>query len=196
VSAWSRALELAEQTPASRNRYVDFLRALSIGAVVLGHWIIAAPWIEGGRLQLDHMLSVQPATQWLTLIFQVMPVFFLVGGYSNAASWDAARRSGTSYGRWVAGRARRLIGPIIPLILIWAAMAFVFRGFGVSYEMIRHASILALVPIVLFGVIWITSPTYLPPLLHEPLGQKLVIAAGCLIVVGVLWMRKIIRIDL
>jgi hypothetical protein len=95
---------------------------------------------------------VQPATQWLTLIFQVMPVFFLVGGYSNAASWDAARRSGTSYGTWVAGRARRLIGPIIPLILIWAAMAFVFRRFGVSYEMIRHASILALVPMWFLAV--------------------------------------------
>jgi fucose 4-O-acetylase-like acetyltransferase len=152
VSAWSRALALAEQTPPSRNRYVDFLRALSIGAVILGHWIIAAPWIKDGRLQLDHMLAVQPATQWLTLLFQVMPVFFLVGGYSNAASWDAARRSGRSYGTWVAGRARRLIGPIIPLILVWAAMAFVFRRFGVGYEMIRHASILALVPMWFLAV--------------------------------------------
>jgi hypothetical protein len=152
LSAWSRALALAEQTQSSRNRYVDFLRALSIGAVILGHWIIAAPWIEGDKLQLDHMLAVQPSTQWLTLLFQVMPVFFLVGGYSNAASWDAARRSGTPYGRWVAGRARRLIGPIIPLILIWAAMAFVFRRFGVSYEMIRHASILALVPMWFLAV--------------------------------------------
>jgi hypothetical protein len=152
LSAWSRALALAEQTQSSRNRYVDFLRALSIGAVILGHWIIAAPWIEGDKLRLDHMLAVQPSTQWLTLLFQVMPVFFLVGGYSNAASWDAARRSGTPYGRWVAGRARRLIGPIIPLILIWAAMAFVFRRFGVSYEMIRHASILALVPMWFLAV--------------------------------------------
>jgi len=30
VSAWSRALALAEHTPPSRNRYVDFLRGLSI----------------------------------------------------------------------------------------------------------------------------------------------------------------------
>jgi len=57
---------------------------------------------------------------WLTLLFQVMPVFFLVGGYSNAASWDAAQRTGTRYGTWVAGRARRLIGPVLPLILTWA----------------------------------------------------------------------------
>lgn len=152
MSPWSRALSLAERTPPSRNRYVDFLRALSIAAVVLGHWLIAAPWISAGELRLDHMLAVQPWTQWLTLLFQVMPVFFLVGGYSNAASWDAARRAGTPYGTWVAGRARRLIGPVVPLVLAWAAMAFVFRRFGVSYEMIRSGSVLALVPMWFLAV--------------------------------------------
>jgi hypothetical protein len=79
-------------------------------------------------------------------------VFFLVGGYSNAASWDAAQRAGTPYGAWVAGRARRLIGPVVPLILAWAALAFVFRRFGVSYEMIRQGSILALVPMWFLAV--------------------------------------------
>lgn len=152
MSPWSRALALAAQAPPSRNRYVDFLRAVSIAAVVFGHWLIAAPWISAGDIRLDHMLAVQPWTQWLTLLFQVMPVFFLVGGYSNAASWDAARRAGTPYGTWVAGRARRLIGPVVPLILAWAAMAFIFRRFGVSYEMIRHGSILALVPMWFLAV--------------------------------------------
>ncbi len=152
MSAWTRALELAAQTPPSRNRYVDFLRALSIAAVILGHWLIAAPWILDDELQLDHMLAAEPWTQWLTLLFQVMPVFFLVGGYSNAASWEAAQRAGTPYGRWVAGRARRLIGPVVPLVLTWAAMAFVFRRFGVSFEMIQHGSVLALVPMWFLAV--------------------------------------------
>ncbi len=152
MSAWSRAASIAARTPESRNRYVDFLRAVSIGAVIGGHWLIAAPWVSAGELRLDHMLAVQPWTQWLTLLFQVMPVFFLVGGYSNAASWEAARRSGTPYGTWVAGRARRLIGPIVPLVLAWAALAVVFRQFGTSYEMIRHGSILALVPMWFLAV--------------------------------------------
>ncbi|MFT6724764.1 MAG: hypothetical protein ACJARN_001631, partial [Arenicella sp.] len=43
LGIWARAAKVAEQTPADRNRYVDLLRALSISAVVLGHWIIAAP---------------------------------------------------------------------------------------------------------------------------------------------------------
>ena len=58
------------------------------------------------------------------------------------------------------------------------------------------AWILTLVPIVLFGVLWITTPTYLPPLLESPTGQKMLIFAVVMMVVAVYWMRKIIRIDL
>ena len=58
------------------------------------------------------------------------------------------------------------------------------------------AWILTLVPIVLFGVLWITTPTYLPPLLENPTGQKMLAFAVVMMVVAVYWMRKIIRIDL
>lgn len=153
MSAWTKAKNLAARTPPSRNRYVDLLRAVSITMVVIGHWVIAAPWIDPtGRLRLDHMLGVQPWTQWLTLLFQVMPIFFLVGGYSNAASWDAATREGVRYGSWVAGRLRRLVGPVLPLLAVWVVMAIVFRRLGVSAVMIREGSKLALVPIWFLAV--------------------------------------------
>lgn len=152
MSAWKTALRLAEQTPASRNRYVDLLRAVSIGAVVFGHWLIAAPWIGPDGLRLDHMLAVQPWTRWLTLGFQVMPIFFLVGGYSNAASWDAAARRGTPYPLWVAGRMRRLVGPVVPLLVFWGVLAPVMRGLGVGPIMLREGSRLALVPLWFLAV--------------------------------------------
>ncbi len=40
---WSQAAAAAARTPGSRNRYVDFLRALSILAVISGHWLVVAP---------------------------------------------------------------------------------------------------------------------------------------------------------
>jgi tight adherence protein B len=58
------------------------------------------------------------------------------------------------------------------------------------------AWILTLVPILLFGVLWITTPAYLPPLLDNPTGQKMIAFAVIMMVVAVFWMRKIIRIDL
>jgi hypothetical protein len=75
-----------DRTPASRNRYVDFLRAASM-LVVTVTWIV-----------------------------QVMPIFFIVGGYANGVSWRAARRDGRSY----ATLARE---PLAPLGVAAAAAA-------------------------------------------------------------------------
>jgi tight adherence protein B len=57
------------------------------------------------------------------------------------------------------------------------------------------AWILAMVPLVLFIVISVTTPTYLPVLLEDSLGQKLVIFGAVAGVIGILWIRKIIRIE-
>ena len=35
--------QLAAATPPSRDRFVDLVRAVSIVAVVLGHWLMAVP---------------------------------------------------------------------------------------------------------------------------------------------------------
>jgi fucose 4-O-acetylase-like acetyltransferase len=139
-------MELAERTPETRNRYVDFLRAASIGVVVLGHWLMAAPAMDRGELTLSDMLHMAPWTQWLTWAFQVMPLFFIVGGYSNAVSWESARRAGAPYGAWIGARLRRLIGPVVPLLLVWAGIAVAAHHLGVSPDMIRIGSQVALIP--------------------------------------------------
>ncbi len=149
---WSQAAALAARTPASRNRYVDFLRALSIGAVVIGHWLVAAPYVSGGQLSLSNMLEHQPWTQWLTWAFQVMPVFFFVGGYANGVSWKSARRSGRTYGEWLRGRLERLVGPVLPLLVVWAMLGAVAGQLGVRAETVGVGSQLALIPIWFLAV--------------------------------------------
>jgi hypothetical protein len=81
-----------------------------------------------------------------------MPVFFIVGGYSNAASWSAALRNGQPYGVWVGTRLRRLIGPIIPLLLFWAVIAIIAYQAGVSPTLIKYGSQAALIPIWFLAV--------------------------------------------
>src|SRR5215813_10250581 len=93
MAAWSRAARLADRTPASRNRYVDFLRAASMLVVTVGHWLAAAPHFDAsGELIGAHILTAVPWTAWLTWIVQVMPIFFIVGGYANGVSWRTACR--------------------------------------------------------------------------------------------------------
>ncbi|MEN3952039.1 acyltransferase [Iodidimonas sp. SYSU 1G8] len=149
---WSRAEALARQAPPERNRYVDFLRAFSILAVVIGHWLVAAPYMENGAVQGGHLLGIVPWTQWLTWGFQVMPIFFLVGGFSNYVSWAATRRTGGTYAEWFTGRLQRLVNPVLPLFLIWTLFALFGTVMGVDREIVRLAAQLALIPVWFLAV--------------------------------------------
>src|SRR5262245_35420561 len=153
MSGWSRAAELADRTPPSRNRYVDFLRAISMLVVTVGHWLAAAPYFDAaGTLTTSHILSIAPWTAWLTWIVQVMPIFFMVGGYANGISWRAARRDGRSYAAWLEGRLRRLVWPILPLLAAWVAIVVIEYARGVRPELIRYGSQVAFIPIWFLAV--------------------------------------------
>ncbi|MEU6551258.1 acyltransferase [Streptomyces sp. NPDC046915] len=95
-----------------RDRYVDFLRAWAIVLVVLGHWLITALVREpGGRITAPELLATVPWTQWLTLAFQIMPLFFLAGGHAAGGSWSRARAAGGTAAGWLGRRALRLLLP-------------------------------------------------------------------------------------
>ncbi len=144
---WNQVKSLAEQTPEHRNRYIDFLRAASIMIVIIGHWLIATVYYVDGSFTSGHLFAIQPATRWLTWFFQVMPVFFIVGGYSNAASLDSAQRKGLDYASWLSVRLRRLLTPLLLLLVVWAAIAAIMHGFAVKPTLIQWTSKAALIPI-------------------------------------------------
>lgn len=54
---------------------------------------------------------------------------------------------------------------------------------------------LVLMPLALFVVIWFTTPGYLPTLIQDPHGPGLITAACVLEILGMLWIRRIIRIQ-
>jgi fucose 4-O-acetylase-like acetyltransferase len=155
---WTKARELAQLAPPERNRWVDFLRAVSILAVVCGHWLMAGLYVdEAGTLQRGDLLSVSTWAHWLTWVFQVMPVFFLVGGYSNGVSWDATLRKAEpgqvgKYRDWFASRVQRLITPIFPLLMLWAVLAVILTQAGFPREQIRMATEAALIPVWFLAV--------------------------------------------
>lgn len=136
---------LAESTPESRNRVVDLLRAVSIVVVVLGHWTMAAVTVSSG-LHAGNILALATWTHPFTWLFQVMPVFFLVGGYANALSWRSATAKGSGYGAWLRGRARRLVLPVLPVLVFWLAAGWVALGLGADWRTVRLASTVALMP--------------------------------------------------
>jgi fucose 4-O-acetylase-like acetyltransferase len=124
--------ELVAQTPATRDRYVDFLRAASILAVVFGHWMIMIIWWQGGLIRNTSAIGVTKGLWLATWVFQVMPVFFFVGGFSNLVAYDASRRRGESTWLFVRSRIERLLRPSLIFLGVWTVAQVVLHLAGVG----------------------------------------------------------------
>jgi fucose 4-O-acetylase-like acetyltransferase len=124
----------ARGSAAGRNRYLDLLRVAAIGAVVVGHWLLTSITYRGGQLSgLDDIRYISWAG-WVTLAFQVMPVFFLVGGYVHAISWTGHHQRGEDWAGWVRGRAMGLLWPatVYLTVIVVAVAAARVAGAGTA----------------------------------------------------------------
>ncbi len=160
---WTTARELAAATPAGRNRYVDFLRGFSILFVISGHWLITGAMIdpETGGVTPVLALEVVPRAEWLTWLFQVMPIFFMVGGYANSVSLESARRKGIGYGEWLATRLHRLLRPMLLLVLVWALIALALHAGGIANTSTQFITRTALLPtwfLAIYTMIVVLAP--------------------------------------
>jgi tight adherence protein B len=55
--------------------------------------------------------------------------------------------------------------------------------------------ILALIPFAMTAMLMLTSPTYLPMLLEDPVGRQMIMGGFVAGIVGIFWIRQIIKID-
>ncbi|HVL06358.1 MAG TPA: acyltransferase [Acidimicrobiales bacterium] len=174
-----RPTSVAAATPARRERYIDFLRVFSLAVVMLGHWLMAAVEWRDGRLVAGNVLEAAPAAQWLTWLFQIMPVFFVVGGFANTASWAAACRDGRGYGEWLAGRLTRLVRPVLVFATVWAALAVGLMAAGVAPAAVRAGSIAQpLWFLAVYVVVVAVAPAMVAAQRRWAWGVTLALAAG------------------
>ena len=164
-NVWTHAARLAAQTPPQRNRYVDFLRAASICVVILGHWLVVALYTADGQLVISDALSLIRWTRWLTWLLQVMPIFFLVGGYVNGLGWQSAQLRQEDYASWLTGRLQRLIVPVLPVLAVWTLFGLAAVFFDADRALLKIASQFALLP-AWFLVVYILV-VLLVPLSHR-----------------------------
>ena len=118
---------LVRATPSSRDRSMDFLRAASILAVVFGHWFISINHWEGGVIRSTSAIGVTAGLWLFTWVFQVMPIFFFVGGFSNLVAYDATKRKGRSTASFIRDRLERLLRPSLVFLAVWAGIQIVLH---------------------------------------------------------------------
>ncbi|MGW5929117.1 acyltransferase family protein [Streptomyces anulatus] len=180
----SSVRELAGATPATRDRYVDLLRVASLGAVVLGHWLMAAVTPDG----VGNLLAVVPALQPLTWLLQVMPVFFFVGGFSHALSYRSLLRKrpdrprpersegaegseDSVYSAFLRARLQRLLRPTMVFVLVWGAAALLVQLLGGGGGLTGVTLRMVTQPLWFIGI-YLAMVAFTPPLLrlHERYG--------------------------
>jgi hypothetical protein len=146
---------LAAATPDTRERYVDFLRALSIVVVIAWHWVFSiTQWNDDGSLGMPNPIGDIPWLWLATWLLQIMPVFFFVGGYANLASFEATERRGAASPAmaFLRGRLRRLGKPVGIYVALWAIGDTLARLVWPTYPGVLHWGMVVFVPLWFLGV--------------------------------------------
>jgi len=104
-----------------RNHLIDATRALSVLVVVVFHAGLWQVSYAEGRLTA-HVVSLGPAGWVLSWFVMVIPLFFIAGGYAHAVVVDNMAARGTSYAHYLTSRARRLLGPLVMFVTLWAVV--------------------------------------------------------------------------
>ncbi|HSM02672.1 MAG TPA: acyltransferase [Acidimicrobiia bacterium] len=131
---------------------MDLWRVLAITVVVLGHWLVAAIWVKpDGEISLLSALEWVPYAAWATWFVQVMPVFFLVGGYANARALRSVIAGEQRRREWITLRTRRMWTPVTPLLLVWVGLIVLLR-LMLDPALVSSASMSATIPLWFLAV--------------------------------------------
>ncbi|MGO1770238.1 MAG: acyltransferase family protein [Microbacterium sp.] len=146
------APKLRQAAPAApRDRSVDVLRAGSLVLVVLLHATMVGVTVSGGAPVFENALE----TAWfapVSWLVQMMPLFFLAGGFTAAGSWRRARGRGVSAAGFVAGRLHRLLAPTAISLAAIAAGLATLALCGVPADIIATAGFRVSQPLWFLGV--------------------------------------------
>lgn len=125
-SALAPAKPAATASPprASRDHAVDLVRAACLVVVVSLHVLMAGITVETDGLAITNSLDGHPIFAWSTWFVQVMPLFFVMGGFSSLLAWRRQRERGVTGADYVRDRVARLARPaLLPLGLVGITLA-------------------------------------------------------------------------
>jgi len=109
---------------ASRDHAVDLVRAACLVVVVSLHVLMAGITVETDGLAITNSLDGHPIFAWSTWFVQVMPLFFVMGGFSSLLAWRRQRERGVTGADYVRDRVARLARPaLLPLGLVGITLA-------------------------------------------------------------------------
>lgn len=176
---------LAPPTRPPRDRGIDLVRAVCVLGVVLLHAIMVGVTVTEAGASFD---NASDGTSWiapLSWLLQVMPLFFVIGGFSGALAFRRSRAHGGTPVAFVGARLHRLLRPAVFTIAIVAVALAVLTLAGVPAELVATAGYRYGQPLWFLGV-FLLCQALLPVLLraHEraPVRSIALLALGAVAV--------------
>ena len=122
----------ADGAGATRDVFVDFVRAFSLLVVVTWHWVFTIViWRPDGP-HASNPIGFTRGLWLLTWLLQVMPLFFYVGGYSHLKAWEHAHAKGRTIWSFVSDRLKRLAVPALALLGTWIVLG---AALGAAFDL-------------------------------------------------------------
>ncbi|TPW74614.1 acyltransferase family protein [Schumannella soli] len=118
AAAKSSAIDLSK-----RDLTLDIARVFCVLLVVVIHLLmVGVGRDDAGALSISRPLEQQAWFAGVTWAGQIMPLFFVVGGFASLTAWRSLRRRGGTAAEYVRSRVLRLAQPALPLFLFYVVV--------------------------------------------------------------------------
>ena len=126
-------------TGTARDASVDVIRSLCLVVVVALHALMVGVSVGPQGPVLENALDGNPWFSSLSWLVQVMPLFFIAGGFSSVSQWRRMQLRGSTAGDYVRLRLVRLLVPAVVLVASVGTGLLILPVAGVPGEMVETA---------------------------------------------------------
>ncbi|MEO3940487.1 acyltransferase [Paenarthrobacter nicotinovorans] len=126
-------------TGTARDASVDVIRSLCLVVVVALHALMVGVSVGPQGPVLENALDGNPWFSSLSWLVQVMPLFFIAGGFSSVSQWRRMQLRGSTAGDYVRLRLVRLLVPAVVLVASVGTGLLILAVAGVPGEMVEAA---------------------------------------------------------
>lgn len=149
----TRAPVAAGARPAvTRDRSIDAVRSTLLVTVVALHAMMVGVSVSAAGPVLENAMENQTWFAPVSWVVQVMPLFFIVGGFSSITQWRGLRARGTTASAYVRTRIDRLVRPAIALVAVVGAVLLAMALAGVPADIVATAGYRIGQPLWFLGV--------------------------------------------
>ena len=122
---------------SKRDLTLDLARVFCVLLVVAIHLMMVGVGLDAdGQIVVSRPLEAQPWFAPVTWLGQIMPLFFVVGGFASLTAWRSLVRRGGTGAEYVRNRVLRLAQPALPLYLFYVVVLVVILLIGVDPKLV------------------------------------------------------------